>query len=778
MGTILRPRSSATFLLVMLLISPAMADENTGAVGFDPFAFDTNAPERSTEDSLDQSPLIQDIRFQNNDISDVFQIISDLTGWSIFPTTQVTSAKVSLWARGITAKEVLERAVEMAGFIHHQEGNVVTVMTYDEYMQFYGLAKKVFGLKYASADSISTVITKFLSKLGKSVVHQQTNTLVLFDSEANLETITDIIAELDTPFEAEMVLDVIDLRYMDSEILAETLRGVFSDAQLTGSSKKQQVPAPTDRSKERITDSNTPTRALLSTPKSAVGVYSIGRTNQLIVKAVRSDIEQLKKLVEKLDTYVEPTTKSYHFVYVDAAEIYRGLERILDIPVRSGAYGRGEGRGTREGGRPGGITLVEKTNSILLTAPPSVHRVMTSIVDTVDVAATYEAGVIRIYKLDNADIDEVATAIRELLQSREEQAKKTTGEPKFTKQPAETAPQPQTQVEVSETEDFIPQIEARVAVSKATNSVIVQATARQHRELEKLIAELDKRRKQVLIEAMIIEVTTSDDMDLGVELNHAGNSALAFTSFGLSSIDLSTGERDILVGPGGTAAVIEPDDVQAILQALQSTGNIRITSAPRILVNDNASGNIVSIAEEPTTQTNQGETTTTTSFAGFVEAGTQFQITPHISETDYLRVEYSITLNAFGEKADPVIPPARSTSQIQSEATVPDGHTIIVGGLQSSHESENVDKVPVLGDIPLLGLAFRSTIVRQQYITTYLFIKTSIMRSDDFADLKEVSEKALDETKEHGINLQKEDEGRQLKPPSHDGKDPGGAAGL
>jgi len=135
-----------------------------------------------------------------------------------------------------------------------------------------------------------------------------------------------------------------------------------------------------------------------------------------------------------------------------------------------------------------------------------------------------------------------------------------------------------------------------------------------------------------------------------------------------------------------------------------------------------------------------------------VTAGTQFFVTPHISESDYLRVEYQIMLNSFGEQADPELPPARSTSTIQSEATVPDGSTIVVGGIQASSESESVDKVPLLGDIPLVGLAFRNTVIRKQYITTYLFITTTIMKSEDFGDLEEVSKKALEKVKEDGSN--------------------------
>jgi type II secretory pathway component GspD/PulD (secretin) len=114
-------------------------------------------------------------------------------------------------------------------------------------------------------------------------------------------------------------------------------------------------------------------------------------------------------------------------------------------------------------------------------------------------------------------------------------------------------------------------------------------------------------------------------------------------------------------------------------------------------------------------------------------------------------------LNSFGEQADPELPPSRNTSTIQSEATVPDGSTIVVGGIQASSESESVDKVPVLGDIPLFGLLFRNTIIRKQYITTYLFVTTTIIESESFDNLKDISEKALDE-------VRKDDNGQKIKP--------------
>lgn len=743
----------ATLLTFTLLCTFLVASKGVAVSDFDPFGPDETVIRSLPESVADEGPLIPQVEFNNNDISMAFQIISDATGWSIFPTAEVSRAKISLWAKSITAKELLETVVTMADFIYHRDRDVITVMTYNEYMQYYGLAKKVISLAYADAASVATVTKPFLTRLGKSVVHKETNTILLFESEANLKTIEGIVEKLDIPAEAAVFFEVIDLKYTDAVVLADTLQRVFSDSELRGNQKNNPGEKETSGdSDKQISEIQNKKLDVLLTPQSHVGVYSIGRTNQIIVRASRNDMEQLKKLVQKLDTYTESTSKNYHFTYVDAAEIYTGLELILNVTGRYGSSQRSSRSGRQDDDRHEGIILVEKTNSILLTGPPSMHRIMTSIVETTDKPGTYEGGVIRVYKLENADVEEVAKTLEELLKSDEQQKQKAAGV-KYSRDKVSIDSEISTSGDMTETEEFVPQIEARVSVNKSTNSIVVQATARQHRELEKLIAELDIRRKQVLIKAIIVEVATNDDLDLGVELAHVSGDIFAFTSFGLSTINPDTGSRDIIVSPGGTAAVLGPDKVQIIIRALKSDGNARVMSVPQILVNDNALGFINSIAEEPVTQVNASDTVATTSFAGFVEAGTQFAITPHISETEYLRIEYQITLNTFsGESTDPSIPPPRNTSSIRSEATVPDKHTIVVGGLQRTDEIEVIDKVPLLGDVPLLGLAFTNTIIRKQYRTSYLFITPTIIKSDDFEDLKNVSKEALEEIKLDGNN--------------------------
>ncbi len=880
-------RPGELLLILMLIIPPielpsAKADS---ALNFDPF-ISTGAPNRPAGDDLtgSDSTVIPQINFNNNNISMAFQIISDAAGWSIFPTAQVSNAKISLWAKNITAKELLDTVVTMAGFIYHRQRNLFTVMTYDEYVQYYGLAKKVLSFEYADAAAVNTAIKPFLSKLGVTVVHKQTNKILIYDTDANLKFITPILKKLDTPSEnitiqvikltyadskglakilqtafairqrrtpvaksesaqknkttaqtqkslpnnkkgtskapvfsknkltaplpgktpqtplvhlqritipqnqigiyplthanqllvvgtesdikkvksilkkidvpgQHAALDVITLKYADAKIVSQTLSQLFSQKQSKNMDQSpplagENLPS-LKTAKQKRNKTNTPLvgENILQNPESEVKIFSIDRTNQLLIKAAPSDLEPIKKLVKKLDTYIEPVTKNYQFTYVDASEIYNGLHQVLNIK-RSSTPTTSAGPTSSGNGKMEGIMLIKNTNSILLTAPPAAHRIMTTIVGNIDLPGRYKGGVIKIYKLDNADVQEVAAIVKEMLRKEKQQTPQTT-EMKYAHQENQQQMQTEGAPKTGKTTEFISQVEAKVAVSKSKNSIIVQATEKEHHELGKLIEELDKRRRQVLIEAKIIEFTNTDNLNLGVELSHSSRDISSFTSFGLSSnLDPTTGVRNITVSPGGTAAVLRPDKLQAILQALKTKGNARITSAPQILVNNNAIGTINSIAEEPTTQTNQGETTTTTSFAGFVQAGTQFAITPHISEHDYLRVQYQITLNSFGTKpTDPSIPPPRNTSSIQSEATIPDGYTIVVGGLQTTDESKNVDKVPVLGDIPLLEWVFKNTSIEKKYKTTYLFITPTIIKSENFSDLKDASNNASKKAK-------------------------------
>ena len=284
----------------------------------------------------------------------------------------------------------------------------------------------------------------------------------------------------------------------------------------------------------------------------------------------------------------------------------------------------------------------------------------------------------------------------------------------------------------------------RVAADANTNSIIVIGDPAAQDYYSTLIKQLDRRRPQVLIEATIVTLDTSNNFNLGVEISGNGQSGntsfVTFSSFGLSQTNATTGQLTLTPGLGFNGVVLQSDVAQVVLRALAQNSRAKIVSSPRVLINDNAEGTLASLAESPFTSVNASNVIATTSFGGYAEAGTKITLTPHISEDDYLQLAYQVELSSFTGQGVNGSPPPRQTNTVGSEVTIPDGSTIIVGGLNGSRYSDAVDKIPLLGDIPLLGALFRNQATSRSESSLFVFIRPVILRDDQFKDLKFLSE--------------------------------------
>ncbi|MCP4450193.1 MAG: hypothetical protein GY809_01930, partial [Planctomycetes bacterium] len=471
-------------VILLLYTLWASSQERRGVPALRPEKQRTTAPD--TTEATDATPLesegpsIPKAPFTKSDISMVFQIISDSTGWSIFPSPEVAKATVTLYAHDISAQALLDHVVSVAGFVYHREGDIITVMTYKEYEQAYEVAKEVVHLAYARAESVGKVIKPFLTDLGKSEIHKETNMIVLYEVPANLEPISAIIRKLDSPAVSSLVeivnlryaqcdevakilnevykpsethrvnrtepskairtrleqahpdpdtlpqdqvgifpvvhanqlvivgiekdvqrilglveeidvsgenlqLEVISLEYADAAMVAETLEAVFG-GQTTNSGR---LTSPRNPVRTAHAKTGAPSSSLASLGLyTHIDVIAIERTNQIIIKAFSADMERALKLVAQLDVFAEPTTQTYHFSYADASQVFEGLDRTLGIyqgyPQSANRSGSSK-IASQSSQSDYGVTLIERTNSVLLTGPPSAHRIMQSICDRVDV---------------------------------------------------------------------------------------------------------------------------------------------------------------------------------------------------------------------------------------------------------------------------------------------------------------------------------------------------------------------------------------------------------
>jgi len=279
-----------------------------------------------------------------------------------------------------------------------------------------------------------------------------------------------------------------------------------------------------------------------------------------------------------------------------------------------------------------------------------------------------------------------------------------------------------------------------VLADKPNNQVLVKAPQRQQSQFAALIERIDLRRPQVYISAKIVAVTASDDFRLAFETqftNLFGEGLDINTAFGLSTLSNIGTAKTVNTGLTGlTAAVVKSNYVPLIIHALETTTDTRILSEPSLMVNDNETAKIERVDQQPTTTSNQGTSTTSTTFAGYEDAGTDLEITPRISG-NLVTLEILSNLSAFEGQGTNGIPPPRNKASIDNKAvTVPSDMTVVIGGITLASRTDTIQKLPLLGDIPLVGYLFRDTKKLSRKTVLYIFITPRIVLDPNFEDLR------------------------------------------
>ena len=279
---------------------------------------------------------------------------------------------------------------------------------------------------------------------------------------------------------------------------------------------------------------------------------------------------------------------------------------------------------------------------------------------------------------------------------------------------------------------------------EATNTLIAIAEPRVLAQIETLLASIDIRQPQVMLEVLMVTLTEAQTLSLGVELDKLhllGNPTYTLSSlFGLGTTS-STGDRAAPTAASGlTGFVLSPGDYSVLIQALESLNKGRSLSMPKMLVGNNQQATLDSVLQQPYASVNASNTVSTTSFGGTQDAGTSLSIKPHIAEGDYLVLDYSVSLSSFtGTAANANLPPPRQQNKVQSAASIPDGYTVVVGGIETKDEEKTTDQIPLLGSIPVIGEAFKNRNNSSSRSRFYVFIKASILRGRNFEDLKYLS---------------------------------------
>jgi general secretion pathway protein D len=287
---------------------------------------------------------------------------------------------------------------------------------------------------------------------------------------------------------------------------------------------------------------------------------------------------------------------------------------------------------------------------------------------------------------------------------------------------------------------------ATVAADPNTNSIIVIAAPGVQQNYAELIKRLDERRPQVQIECTIVTLDTTDGANFAIDIAKLGGFAssklLTFSSFGVASVDIKTGTLAPAAAQGGTVALLSPGTADVVIRALSTHSRARLVSAPQLLVNDNGKGKLQSVAQQPFAEIlDTASLTSRTGLGGQAEAGTTITVEPHISQDDYLQLAYSVELSSFTGAATAGLPPPSQKNTVDSTVTIPDGYTIVVGGLNQKNFTSVLNSLPIIDQIPIINLLFGSRSVQHSDTTLFVFIRPVILRDDKFDDLKYLSDR-------------------------------------
>jgi len=392
---------------------------------------------------------------------------------------------------------------------------------------------------------------------------------------------------------------------------------------------------------------------------------------------------------------------------------------------------------------PWRLVTDQLTGTIILSTTPNRHREARRLVERLE--STSEGGrrPIRTFTIHHRQVDEVLSLLQSLLDAGAIQAPVALTEAEVAE--GLTAPLPRIQAGEDGERGVI------LTADSGTNRIIAFGEARLLDELGPLIETLDVATQQILVEAMVVTLNESETRDLAVELRKRGlNDGVSYelaSLFGLSSADPLTNVLPSATGTGFQGTVLDPGNFSAVVRALKTINDGRSLTMPKVLINNNESASLGSVVQAPYLTTNASNTVATTSYGGESSAGTQIQVQPQVADRDQIVLDYDISISTFvGESADESLPPPKQENQLQAVVTVPDGFTVVVGGLELEVEGDASTQVPFLGDIPVIGYLFKSNSKSSSKSRFYVFLRCTVQRGGQFQDLRFRTQQALEST--------------------------------
>ncbi|MBT8515731.1 type II secretion system secretin GspD [Polynucleobacter paneuropaeus] len=496
----------------------------------------------------------------------------------------------------------------------------------------------------------------------------------------------------------------------------------------------------------------------LVSPNNTINAYP--GNNTIVVTDYASNIQRISELLDSIDAPTSSDVQTIKLRYAIALDIASMLNKVLDSGSTGGA----------DGSNKTVIMADARSNSLLIrSASPEKIRQIRALVAKLDMPGNSN-GNIWVVPLRNAEATKLAVTLRAIVaadaalsaqvasgsvnQGVSNTLNGTTNTPSS---PIASSSAGSMAATSALTSSSAPTTGGIIQAEPATNSIIITASEPLYRNLRHVIDQLDKRRGQVYIESIIVEVSSTNAAELGIQwqgLIGAGNQNTGFggTNFGVGGnniINLSQSAGAILNPSTATATTVQPGQglnlglltkfngntaMSALVSALATTTGTNILSTPNLITLDNEEARIV-VGQNIPVQTGSYATTggvaTVNPFTTYnrQDVGLILRVRPQISENAIVKMQiYQEVSSVVAATANASSGPTLNKRDIETNVIIDDGQILVLGGLIDNQYTDSTSGIPYLSQIPIIGALFRSDSNTRTKTNLLVFLRPYILR--------------------------------------------------
>jgi len=669
------------------------------------------------------------INLQNTDVRSLVEVVSRLTGKNFVIDPAVGKGSITFVSgKGLSEEEFYEAflsILQVHGFEAIEAGNIIKIVPIgkarSQVAPIYEAdpAKpaprvdvdetitQVFKLQYIPVATAVQTLTP-LAGQGETRIqfNQSSNSVIVTGRGQNVARLAEVIRSIDQPDNKDF--ELIGLKYSVASQLAQTLRDLLGSTAVgpEGVQLPQQVRISVDE-----------------------------RTNSILVAGDKSDREKVRSVIARLDIpRTQPgETQVVPLKYAVASQL---IQTLKELQVGSTVIVTGgEGGAAAAAGVPPSkqvrMAADERTNSILISGQKAEREHIVAAISKLDIPRAGSGGT-RVIPLRYAKAEDMVKVLNDASKSIVEQTAGTAAA-------AGTAPA----AAASGGGGLGTQVS--ILADKTSNSIILSGPAHIQKDLLKVVYQLDRRRAQVLVEAIIAEVSNdlSNSLGFGVAALDAGNgkTGLVGTSnFGSISTALQLGQGNITSLPSGLLMGIANSNFGVVMDALKGDSATNILSTPTIVTMDNEEAkmivgqNVPFVTGSYTSSTSGGTAQNPFQTIERKDVGLSLKVTPQINRGKTIQMKISQEISGVSKTSTPAADLVTNKRSIDTNVMVEDGQILVLGGLIQDNFTDSENKVPVLSDIPIIGGAFKQNSTERKKQNLMVFIHPVILPDREAAD--------------------------------------------